>query len=241
MIPLQIIIEAANILGNTEKGLTGRQIAEQCVKYAIRFNITIPYPEYPFPPEIGNKRSALRENLKSFKPNQQYKIIMDLCENEKFKDNDSAINLKDKLAAYFYDHNNLVLSEEVNEVLIEEAINWLADYPEVLKLFNEAFSKYKAKVHLRNLLDDLRLSLEKLLQNINGNRKPLEKQSQEIGFFLNQKGTSLELNQMFVKLVDYYSTYQNRFVKHDDAVMENEIEFIFELTASFMKLLIRLK
>ncbi len=45
---------------------------------------------------------------------------------------------------------------------------------------------------------------------------------------------------MFVKLVDYYSKYQNSYVKHDDAVIEPEIEFIFEITSSFMKHLIRL-
>jgi len=45
---------------------------------------------------------------------------------------------------------------------------------------------------------------------------------------------------MFVKLIDYYTKYQNNYVKHDAAVIEEEIEFIFELTSSFMKHLVRL-
>jgi hypothetical protein len=45
---------------------------------------------------------------------------------------------------------------------------------------------------------------------------------------------------MFMKLVDYYTKYQNSYVKHDDAVIEEEVEFIFELTSSFMKHLVRL-
>ncbi len=45
---------------------------------------------------------------------------------------------------------------------------------------------------------------------------------------------------MFVKLVDYYTKYQNSYVKHNDAVIEEEVEFIFELTSSFMKHLVRL-
>ena len=45
---------------------------------------------------------------------------------------------------------------------------------------------------------------------------------------------------MFQKLVDYYSKYQNSYVKHDDKVIEEEIEFMFELTSSFMKHLIRI-
>ena len=46
---------------------------------------------------------------------------------------------------------------------------------------------------------------------------------------------------MFVKLIDYFSKYHNTYVKHDDAVIENEIEIIFEMTCSFMKFLARLK
>lgn len=45
---------------------------------------------------------------------------------------------------------------------------------------------------------------------------------------------------MFVKLVDYYAKYQNSYVKHDDAVIGEEVEFVIELTSSFMKHLVRL-
>jgi hypothetical protein len=46
---------------------------------------------------------------------------------------------------------------------------------------------------------------------------------------------------MFVKLIDYFAKYQNTYVKHNDAVIESEIEFIYEMTSSFMKLLIRMR
>lgn len=45
---------------------------------------------------------------------------------------------------------------------------------------------------------------------------------------------------MFVKLVDYYSGYQNIYVKHADAVIEPEIEFVVEITSSFMKHVVRM-
>ena len=93
----------------------------------------------------------------------------------------------------------------------------------------------------RNLLDDLRLSLELLLKSIIGNNKSLENQLGDIGTFIQSKNGSKELNNMFVKLIDYYSKYNNTYVKHDDAVIENEIEIIFEMTSSFMKFLARLK
>ena len=129
---------------------------------------------------------------------------------------------------------------EVNESLIEETRHWLEDYPEPLKLYNEALVKFQEDVYRRNLLDDLRLSIELLLQAIFSNSKSLENQIGHLGGHLQDKGGSRELTNMFVKLVEYYSKYQNTYVKHDDAVIEEEIEFIFEITSSFMKHIIRL-
>ena len=45
---------------------------------------------------------------------------------------------------------------------------------------------------------------------------------------------------MFVKLVEYFAGYHNRYVKHNDAVIEEEVEFVVEITSSFMKHVVRL-
>ena len=92
----------------------------------------------------------------------------------------------------------------------------------------------------RNLLDNLRLSLELLLCDLIKNTKSLENQVQPLGLYLKARGGSPQLTNMFVKLIDYYCSYQNTYEKHDDAVIEEEVEFIFELTASFMKHFVRL-
>lgn len=117
----------------------------------------------------------------------------------------------------------------------------MSDYPESLKIYEDALNKFGNNIYQRNLLDDLRLSLEKLLQNILENQKSIENQLSKIGNFIKERDGSKELNNMFVKLIDYYSKYQNTYVKHDDAVIENEIEIMFEMTCSFMKFLIRIK
>jgi hypothetical protein len=67
-----------------------------------------------------------------------------------------------------------------------------------------------------------------------------ENQLALLGPFLKQKGDSPELTNMFQKLLEYYAKYQNTYVKHNDAVIEEEIEIVFEITASFMKHLVRL-
>lgn len=149
--------------------------------------------------------------------------------------------MKIKLITRYGQLNNGKESNEVNEALIEETKHWLQLYPDSLKLYKEALSKFNNQVFQRNLLDDLRLSLELLLKSIIGNNKSLENQLGDIGAFIQSKNGSKELNNMFVKLIDYYSKYNNSYVKHDDAVIENEIEIIFEMTSSFMKFLARLK
>lgn len=238
MIPVTFINYATDILAATQGGLSGGKIVEYLSAYAIEFNLTIPYPEYPF--DAPNKRTALRENIKAFKPEEQYKIIKELCELELFAGNNDVKDLKIKLFAR-YGNLSQRGDKQVNEVLVDETIHWLQSYPEALKVYREAIEKFDNQIFQRNLLDDLRLSLEVFLKSILNNTKSLENQLSEIGLFIQSKNGSKELNNMFLKLIDYYCKYNNTYVKHNDAVIENEIEIILEMTSSFMKFLARLK
>ena len=237
-IPSAFITHAANVLGDTSGGLSGPEIVRYCTDYAVDFNVNIPHSSYPF--DTSNKRTALRENLSAFSAEQQYRVIKELCELDRFKNNQQVKDLKIKLISRFAQFATVGGGSEINETLIEETSHWLENYPESLKLFREALSKFENEVYTRNLLDDLRLSLEKLLQTIFKNGKSLENQIPDLGNHLTTKGGSKELTNMFVKLVEYYGKYQNTYVKHDDAVIEEEIEFIFEITSSFMKHVVRL-
>lgn len=104
----------------------------------------------------------------------------------------------------------------------------------------QAIHKYKHGIFSRNLLDDLRLSLELLLKSVFNNDKSLENQLGNVGRFVSEAGGSKEFSNMFSKLIDYYAKYQNTYIKHDDAVVEEEIEFVFEISSSFMRHIIRL-
>lgn len=123
----------------------------------------------------------------------------------------------------------------------KRAKHWLAAYPDALKLYNEALEKSENRIYSRNLLDDLRLALKKLLRAVFENPKPLEKQIPAVGQFIDSAGGSTHLGFMFVKLLEGYAKYQNENVKHNDAVTEEELEFMIEITATFMKHLVRLK
>jgi hypothetical protein len=238
-IPATFLQYAADILADTNSGLSGPTIVKATGAYAIEYDVTLPHPTYPF--QASNKRTALYENLREFTGQQQYRILRELADHRSFGFSRSAARteLKQRLATR-YAHLAEHPSADVNETLIEETRHWLQEYPDSLSLYNAAFAKLEAGSFHRNLLDDLRLSLEKFLRGIFGNEKSLENQISNLGTHIKSKGGSPELANMFVKLVDYYAKYQNTYVKHDDGVNEAEVEFIFEITSSFMKHLVRL-
>lgn len=239
-LPATFIQYASDILADTAKGMSGGTIVRATAAYAVEYDVRLPHPSYPF--DAPNKRTALYENLMAFTPPQQYRIIKELCSHSSFPPGPSPERneLKVKLITKYGHLDPKDTPSEVNETLIEETRHWLAGHPDSLSLYSQALDKYSHGAFHRNLLDDLRLSLEKLLREIFCNTKSLENQIPYVGQHIKSKGGSAELSNMFVKLIDYYAKYNNSYVKHDDAVIEEEIEFILEITSSFMKHLVRL-
>jgi hypothetical protein len=238
-IPATFVTYAAGILADTQSGLTGTQIVEICSAFAFDHSVDIPHHTYPF--DSPNKRTALRENIMAFKPAQQYQIIKALCEDERIAEQPKVRDLKIKLLSRFSDSFGDSETDKISAPLVEETKHWLEDYTAAYRSYTSAEQKYHGGVFSRNLLDDLRLSLELLLKEILQSPKSLENQQQALGSFLAKRGGSKELRNMFLKLIDYYGKYQNSYVKHDDAVVEEEIEILFEITSSFIKHLIRVK
>ena len=239
-IPPQFVSYAADILGDTSSGLSGSNIVKVTAAYSVEYGVDIPHPSYPF--EAWNKRTALCENLMAFDGQQQFQIIKELCDHHSLppESGSDRKQLKIRLLTRYPHLSPEGDSSEINETIIEETRHWLDGYPEALALYNNAVEKYDGQVFHRNLLDDLRLALEKLLCAVFSNNKTLENQIKYVGSYIKDRGGSTELANMFVKLINYYANYHNSYVKHDDAVIEEEIEFIFEITSSFMKHLIRL-
>jgi len=237
-IPEVFLTQASEILANTNNGLSGSKIVKYFSDFAVEFNIDIPYSNYPFPKGTPNKRTAFKKNLKKFKPDQQFKVIAYLCDLEIFQDNEEAKKLKIRL---FERYNKLNIEKVEMNIDIQEIQHWLESYPNSLKPYQEAIRQLELSIFQRNLLDNLRLSLELLLKKVLGNEKSLENQQKELGNFIIDNNLSKELNNMFLKLIDYYSKYHNQYVKHNDKVNNNEIEIIFDLTSLFMKFLIKLK
>lgn len=234
------INHASDVLGDTSGGLSGTNIIAITTAYAVEHNVKIPHQVYPF--EAGNKRTALRENLQAFPPHLQFELIRALCEHPQVieRNPEAARKLKIQLLTRYGHLAREPVSADVSQELVKATRHWLGSFPEAAALYDQALEKYRAGVFERNVLDDLRLALEVLLRGVLGNTKSLENQIAPLGEYVKDKGGSPEFGNMFVKLVEYFTKYQNRYVKHNDAVIEDEVEFIIEITSSFMKHAVRL-
>jgi len=186
-----------------ERGLSGPEIVKLTGAYAFEYGVNIPHETYPF--ATANKRTALAENLMKFSEPQRFQIIKALVDHEKIRsrNGEAAEKLKQQLLSR-YGHLAGETSPTVNEELVEQTKHWLAKYPDVPKLYNQALEKHKGKIFTRNLLDDLRLALEKLVQTLLGNGRSLENQLSDLGGYIKAKGGSPEVQNMLVKLIEYY-------------------------------------
>jgi hypothetical protein len=242
-LPVVFLTHAAEVLAHTSRGLSGNEIVKLTAAYAIDWNVNIRHPTYPFEKMGLNKRSALVENLIPFNSEQRYRIIKDLCDHAAVQSQNKieADKLKIQLFTKYGHLDDKTSVTDLNLSLVEETRHWLDSFAESRVLFDAALQKHKHGVFTRNVLDDLRLSLELLLKEIFKNTKSLENQLPNFGSYIRARNGSTELANMFYKLVEYYTKYQNSYVKHEDAVIEEEVEFVFEITSSFMKHLIRLQ
>ena len=237
MIDNTFIAFASNILGGTDSELSGREICEYLAEYAVEYNVVIPYASYSNK-DFPNKRTALEKNLKCFTPEQQYKIIDELCRLPKFSENEKVQDLLIKLVSRYQE-----FSTETNELpeIVLKTKEWLDDYPQAKQYYEDALNKKNNNIYTRNLLDDLRFSLEVLVKAILKNSKSLENQKAELGNFLKKHSISVEIRNLYTdKILEFYTAYQNHNVKHNENYNEIEVDFIFEQTVVLMRLLIKL-
>lgn len=229
-IPVPFLSKASEVLAS---GVSGTTIVQVTVSYAAEYGLELPHPTYPF--QAPNKRTALLENLRALPADVQYQAIAELCDRALQSEASAAVAEVKLMLTSRYSHLSADAGNAWTGPLTVEARHWLDPHQNVKKLYVEALQKHRAGVYLRNALDDLRLALELLAQEILGNGKSLEHQIAALGQFVKAKGGSKELSNMLAKLIDYYANYQNTYLKHDDAVPNEEVEIVLELTSSFLK------
>jgi len=134
----------------------------------------------------------------------------------------------------------------LDEQVIDCTLSYLDKYPQAAKYFQEALKIYQGgdTNQYRNLLDNLRFSLEQLLkktleiEKAGLNRKELKS---ALGERFTQKGLHVQVSNLYVHLLITYDEYQNRTVKHDEKFSLDEVEFMIYLTGIFMRLILQIE
>lgn len=235
-IDISFIEHVCDWFGRSQSTLSTSGIRRFCNKYAVRYNVNLENATHG--KKFQNKASCFVENMIQFNAEQQYAMIMELCNMHPFSDE---VETKEILSTLIkrYGHFAPDLSAELDNKLINETRHFLDSYPDAKEAYENALSKYNADSFGRNLVDDLRFAYEVLLKNVFENDKPLEKQFNEINEFLSSEGFPDEFITMYNNIRREYCTFQNRCAKHNDKVDESQYEFLIELTSSLMKLIAR--
>ena len=240
MINNEYLSYAARILADTNEGLSGSEICKFCNQYAVKYAKTIKHTKLPFAKGVSNKAQVLRENLACFEPEQQFVIIRDLCDLEKFSNNEQVNELKVILTRDYYHLAPQEIAEQILET-VNQVKNWLDGYPEAKKYYEDALEKMSCKMYKRNLLDDLRCSLEALVKDILQSKSSVENLKSDLGKFLDKSNINVQVKNLYISTVfDFFTKYQNENVKHNSNFKEIEIDFIFNQTTVIMQFLIAL-
>ena len=111
--------------------------------------------------------------------------------------------------------------------------------PQAQTVYHDGIKKYREGKYERNVLDDMRVSLELLVKQVTKANKSLENQKETLGQRL--KGYHKELRNLVWTVIDYLSKYQNEYVKHNSdnsAVNPAEMNYIIEQTSAVINFLV---
>lgn len=207
---------AADTLAETNTGLTGSEIVRYCNGYAIDFNVNIPITSSNFGrfgSVVPNKRTALYKNLFEFNAYQQFKIIKELSELDKFSNNDIVQKLKMQLYERFGEFDKLTAPSKVSA---ESQITDLID--EMIKVLLEIYNTDN-EIYLAD--GDSRLS------HINNYEKVL-KRMQAQGYFTTLRsdvlgGYEVELSEKCFTS----SKIEERAIKKEDNKQQKDLPSVF--------------
>jgi hypothetical protein len=114
------------------------------------------------------------------------------CSKPKFIFKQKVKELHVKLIKNYSELNDIQTDEDKLDIeIINQTRHWLHDYPKALKLYNQAIENYKFKAFERNILDDLRLSLELFLKQVFRSEKSLEHQYSSIGTLVKKQAAAM--------------------------------------------------
>lgn len=84
-ISVSVLSRACDVLGDTNRGLSGKKLIGYCNTFAVEHDVRIPHATYPF--DATSKRTALFENVQAFSPRVQYRLLMEISDDWHYRAN----------------------------------------------------------------------------------------------------------------------------------------------------------
>lgn len=232
--PKVLMNQTASIIADTNNGWSNIEIVRKFNEACLKFQKSFKYEK----DQYESKVSSYIRNFSKFSEKESYHILKDFFRDDKFKDD---INIQSALKNLI--SHNAIDYEDANEHYQETfntTVHFLEQYDETsYNQYLSAYQKIIANIYERNALDDLRLSLELLVKKILSNQRSLENNINDLCKEMKTRGISGEINNLFNRVLNFFTSYQNQYVKHNDAVESNSVEFIFDITSSLLKYLCR--
>ena len=129
-------------------------------------------------------------------------------------------------------------TEFLSGALIVDVLSWLDEFEQSKKSFAKAIRIKRTESNYRGIIDELRLSIELLFKQLFKNEKSLENQTENIGRYFKENNISIEISNMYIKLMDLYTKFNNNNAKHNDKIKEIEIDYMIYLTGNFIRLIV---
>ncbi len=211
------------------KGIPNSKLVEIFAKYAEMNHLSLPHTQA----QSWNKQEGFLANLAVFDDSTKFTILEELSENGSPINRDRK-DFKNKLYEKF-GYLNTEGRFEVFSSSIKETQHFLEKYPNTYETYNRCVAQFSSDSKSVHLLDDLRKSLEFLMQEILNKSGNLENLYPEFQKLSKINDFTVEFRSMLYQLVDYFTKYQNSNVKYKENIKENEIEFVFELTTTFLR------
>lgn len=134
-------------------------------------------------------------------------------------------------------------AKELDDALVSEPLEWLADYPISHNAFVKALREYSETTsdNASDVADKFRKTLESFFQEFFGGNKSLENYKNTYGTYLKGRGVPKEISGNFETLLQAYTNFMNNYAKHRDATSNRLLEYLMYQTGNIIRLLITLK
>lgn len=134
---------------------------------------------------------------------------------------EASAEIASALDSYFTSSSNRAKSLET----LTKAKETFSGHDKSVRLFEDSIKNISANGSNRATLDNVRLALERYLQEVLGNNNTLEHQEKPLKDFLKEKRATEDVRNGITTSLHNFYRYQNDHVKHDYDVKDEDVDY----------------